>query len=254
MRFVVYAALGTAFTFWMTTLGAALVFFFASHTGARLERLCMGFAAGVMSAAAVFSLLIPAMEQTAAQGGVPWRVAVTGFVLGGAVILAADSAIRRSRAAALASEEARRLTLLYSAVTLHNIPEGMAVGLAFALAAQGGAAELAAACALALGIGVQNLPEGAALALPLRQSGMSRKRSFLLGAASGAVEPVFGIAAALTAACTQAMLPWLMSFAAGAMILVVSEEMIPAACTRRDGTAALMIGYALMMALDAALG
>lgn len=252
MRSVYFAALGTAFTFGMTTLGAALVYFFGRRIAPRMQRLCLGFAAGVMSAAAVFSLLLPAIEQTAAQGGAPWRTATLGFLLGAACMLLLDCIIRRSRAAA--DDEAERLTLLFSSVTLHNIPEGMAVGLAFALAAQGDASCLAAAGALALGIGVQNFPEGAAIALPLRQSGMSRRRSFLLGAASGAVEPLFGVAAVLAAGTVRTMMPALMSLAAGAMMAVVAAEMIPAASSRRDGVLSVIFGYALMMALDVALG
>lgn len=248
MRSLVWAACGTGFTFAMTLLGAALVFFFSSCIGERMNRLCLGFAAGVMSAASVFSLILPAMERTA--GGAAWIVATAGFGAGAGMMLLMDAALSRGQRET--SEERRRLTLLFSAVTLHNIPEGMAVGLAFAVA--GGGFGLAGACALALGIGIQNFPEGAAISLPLRQSGMSRGRSFGLGVLSGVVEPLFGVAAALTAGLVTPAMPWLMTFAAGAMMWVVIAEMLPLSAARRDGALAAMIGFAVMMALDVALG
>lgn len=247
MRFFCWAASGTLFPFVMTALGAALVFLLCGRISPRLYRMSVGFAGGVMSAASVFSLLLPAMEQA---GNRAWLVASAGFLLGAAVIGALDMAfaslLRRT------DERARRQILMICAVTLHNIPEGMAVGIAFALASQG--APLAAACTLALAIGLQNLPEGAAVALPLRQSGMSRQKSFAVGVFSGAVEPVFGVLAALLAAAVRGMMPGLMAFAAGAMMLVVFSEMIPAAGQRRDGAAAAVAGYVMMMALDLALG
>lgn len=252
MRVLYWAACGTGFTFAMTLLGAALVFFFSSLIGERMNRLCLGFAGGVMSAASVFSLLLPAMEQ--APGGRAWLVATAGFAAGAGLMLALDTALGRAQGARLGDAESRRLTLLFSAVTLHNIPEGMAVGLAFAVAAQDGLAGLAGACALALGIGIQNFPEGAAISLPLRQGGMSRRRSFAYGALSGAVEPLFGVAAALTVGLVTPAMPWLMAFAAGAMMWVVAAEMLPLSCGRSDGAAAMMIGYMVMMALDVALG
>ncbi|MGN0776703.1 MAG: ZIP family metal transporter [Candidatus Ventricola sp.] len=252
MRSFVWAACGTGFTFAMTALGAALVFFFTSRIGERMNRLCLGFAAGVMSAASVFSLILPAMEQ--ASGGAAWQVAAVGFAAGAGLMLALDALLCRAQGARLCQGEGRRLTMLFSAVTLHNIPEGMAVGLAFAVAAGDGLAGLAGACALALGIGIQNFPEGAAISLPLRQSGMSRRRSFGFGVLSGAVEPVFGVAAALMARLAAPAMPWLMTFAAGAMMWVVVAEMLPHAAARRDGALAAMVGYMVMMALDMALG
>lgn len=251
MRFLFFAACGTLFTFVMTALGAALVFFFSGRIDGRTNRICLGFAGGVMSAAAVFSLLLPARQMAEGAGQRAWLVLSLGFAMGAAAIWALDEALCRARGVEqLAS---RREALLFSAITLHNIPEGMAVGLAFALYGAG-QAPLAAACALALGVGVQNLPEGAAIALPLRQSGMSRGKSFALGAASGAVEPVFGVLAALCAVFARPAMPFLMAFAAGAMMIVVFKEMIPAACVRQDGLLFSMAGYLLMMALDIALG
>jgi len=253
MRSFVFALLGTLFTFLMTALGAAAVFLLRRGVSARMQRLCLGFAGGVMSAAAVFSLILPAKAQLEASGGAAWLVITLGFALGAAVIALLDWMLARFRRARPQDDAARRRTLLFTAVTLHNIPEGMAVGLAFALAG-GSAAAIAAACVLALGIGVQNLPEGAAISMPLRQSGMSRRRSFALGAASGAVEPLAGMLVVAFAALLAPVLPFLMAFAAGAMMLVTVAEMFPASAARRDGAAAAMLGYMLMMALDLALG
>ena len=227
MKMVFWAGVGTLFPFLMTTLGAALVFLMKKQSE---DGPCMGFAAGVMSAAAVFSMILPAMRQN--EGG--WLIVTLGFMLGAAMIAGVDA------------------LMMVAAITLHNIPEGMAVGLAFALAGvQGG---LAAAAVLALGIGVQNLPEGLAVALPFRASGLSRGKSFALGALSGAVEPVFGMLAALMMGAAQSALPGMMAFCAGAMMQVVFAEMIPQAAKTRAGVAGVMAGYTLMMALDLALG
>ena len=250
--------LGTLFTFAMTVLGAATVFFFRSRISPRAGRLCFGFAGGVMSAAAVFSLLLPAMEQAALSGDAPWNVAVFGFAAGAALMALLDGWMARCQAQSM-DQAMRKRAMLLSAVTLHNIPEGMAVGLAFAAAAGTGGAALASAAlvsaaVMALGIGIQNIPEGAAIALPLRQGGMSRRRSFAYGALSGAVEPVFGMLAALCAAAVSGVMPWLMAFSGGAMIWVVFSEMLPEAGEQRDGAIAAALGYLLMMALDLALG
>ncbi len=256
MKGVIWAAYGTMFTFLMTSLGAALVFFFRRSIAERTERACLGFAAGVMSAASVFSLLVPAVEQVEQAGGVPFLTLTVGFVLGVVAILALDVLTMRLRARRQVdqAEEARRRALMITAVTLHNIPEGMAVGLAFAIAVQDGGLGFAAAAALALGIGIQNLPEGAAISLPLRQSGMSRARSFAIGVLSGVVEPIFGVLVVLAAASIRPVMPLMMAFAAGAMMLVVVEEMIPQAAKSRLGVLCTMAGYVLMMALDLALG
>lgn len=254
MRSVIWAACGTMFTLLMTTLGSALVFFFRRRISARMNRLCMGFSGGVTSAAAVFSLLVPAAQQVEARGGSPFAVVTGGFLLGAGLIMAADAWLRRWHAVRAAGGLARRQALLMGAVTLHNIPEGMAVGLAFALASQGGAADWVAACALALGIGIQNFPEGAAISLPMRQGGMSCLRSFGMGVLSGVVEPVFGVLVVLIAAAAGGVMPALMALSAGAMMLVVMAEMIPEASGGRDGVLACALGYAVMMALDIALG
>lgn len=248
LRPLMLAWLGTSFTFLMTALGAATVFFFARAVCERAQGALLGFAAGVMTAASVWSLILPAIEQTAAEGRLPpFLPAAAGIVLG-ALLLALLDELTRQRGG-------ERVThsdfLLLSAITLHNIPEGMAVGLAFALAADGEG--LAGAAALALGIGVQNFPEGAAVALPLYQSGQSKLRAFVTGVLSGAVEPLFGVLVVLAAARVHALMPWLLSFAAGAMLYVVAEELLPRAGSRR-GTCGFLVGFLFMMVLDVALG
>ena len=246
-----WAALGTGFTFLMTALGAAMVFFLSDEPKPRFQKVVLGFAAGVMMAASVWSLLIPAIEQ--AEEGLPfpgWIPAASGMLAGIAFLALLDSILPRLRKREL-NPEHRQSVLLMTAITLHNIPEGMAVGLAFALAGSG--ETLAAAAALALGIGIQNFPEGAAIALPLRQEGGSRVRAFFAGVLSGSVEPVFGILVVLAASSARSAMPWLLSFAAGAMLYVVVEELIPQAHSRA-GTCGFTVGFLLMMVLDVALG
>ena len=199
-----WAAGGTGFTFLMTTLGAAMVFFFRKAVSANIQRIFLGFAAGVMIAASVWSLLIPAMEEAQAAGVAGWLPAGGGFVLGVAFLMLLDSLLPHLHPGAKQAEglnsKWQRSTMLMLAVTLHNIPEGMAVGLAFALAAQhNDSSAYAAAMALAIGMGIQNFPEGAAISLPLRQEGMSRGKSFVYGMLSGIVEPIFGVLVVLAA-------------------------------------------------------
>ena len=242
------AWLGTSFTFLMTALGAATVFFFARAVCERAQAALLGFAAGVMTAASVWSLILPAIEQTAAEGRLPpFLPAAAGIVLGALLLALLDEFTRQRGGERVTHSD----FLLLSAITLHNIPEGMAVGLAFALAADGEG--LAGAAALALGIGVQNFPEGAAVALPLFQSGQSKLRAFVTGVLSGAVEPLFGVLVVLAAARVHALMPWLLSFAAGAMLYVVAEELLPRAGSRR-GTCGFLVGFLFMMVLDVALG
>ena len=243
-----WAAGGTLFLFAMTTLGAATVFLLVRLPRERLRRWLLGFAAGIMTAASVWSLLLPAMDRAAALGLPPWLPAVAGTGAGALFLWGLDALLPRLRPAS--GRTSRETALLVTAITLHNIPEGMAVGLSFALAA--GGEGFAAAAALALGIGVQNFPEGAAVALPLRQEGMRRSRAFALATLSGAVEPVFGIAAALMAAMAAAVMPWLLAFAAGAMLYVTAEELLPQA--QGGGAPAYLAGFLLMMLLDTALG
>ena len=242
------AWLGTSFTSLMTALGAATVFFFARAVCERAQGALLGFAAGVMTAASVWSLILPAIEQTAAEGRLPpFLPAAAGIVLGALLLALLDEFTRQRGGERVTHSD----FLLLSAITLHNIPEGMAVGLAFALAADGEG--LAGAAALALGIGVQNFPEGAAVALPLFQSGQSKLRAFVTGVLSGAVEPLFGVLVVLAAARVHALMPWLLSFAAGAMLYVVAEELLPRAGSRR-GTCGFLVGFLFMMVLDVALG
>ena len=252
IQLVRWAAGGTGFTFLMTVAGAALVFFFAGEPRPRFQRAMLGFAAGVMTAASVWSLLLPAIERCAALSLPGWLPPAAGMLTGVVFLASLDALLPRLRRKKKAvSAGWKETTLLVTAITLHNVPEGMAVGLAFALAARG--ESLAGAAALAMGIGIQNFPEGAAVALPLRQQGMSRLRAFVGGALSGIVEPVFGILVVLAAAGAASAMPWLLSFAAGAMLYVVVEELIPQAHSRA-GTCGFVTGFLVMMVLDVALG
>ena len=262
MNAFAYAALGTGFTFGMTALGAAVVFLLSARRGqGAAGRIAPGFAAGVMLAATVWSLLLPALEDAAALGLPPWLPAAGGSALGTAFLLCLSAWMERLRRRGRAhpfSAYSRETALLLAAVTLHNIPEGMAVGLSFALAARSGEpAALLGAASLALGIGVQNLPEGAAVSLPLMREGMPRGRAFCIGALTAVVEPLFGLLAVLLATLAQPAMPWLLAFAAGAMLLVSVRELIPAACCadrQNLGTLSVLAGFVLMMLLDVSLG
>ena len=258
---ILWAAGATGFTFAMTALGSALVFFFRSAIRPQIQRVFLGFAAGVMIAASVFSLLLPAMEQAEASGVPGWLPTAGGFALGVLFLLLMDMLLPHLHPGAVEAEGRssswKRTTLMVARVTLHNIPEGMAVGLTFALAAQQESASLTAAAALALGIGLQNFPEGAAVSLPMRQEGIPAGRAFFYGALSGVVEPIFGVLVVLAAPLLQPAMPLLLSFAAGAMLYVVVEELIPEAHLgdhSNAGTLSVMGGFLLMMLLDVALG
>ncbi len=260
---ILQAFLATLFTWFLTALGAGLVFFFREI---RLQVLngMLGFASGVMIAASYWSLLAPAIEMAEEGGGTPWIPAVTGFLAGGLFIWGIDrllphlhAGLPRESAEGLPSSW-RRSLLLVLAITIHNIPEGLAVGIAFgALAADLPSVSLAGAVALALGIGIQNFPEGAAVAIPLRREGISRRKSFWLGQASGMVEPAAGVLGAAAVVFIQPILPFALAFAAGAMIYVVVEELIPAARQEKHSdfaTLGAMLGFAAMMTLDVAFG
>jgi ZIP family zinc transporter len=259
---LLWASGGTGFTCLMTTLGAAMVFLFRRQSTPSLHRVMLGFAAGVMIAASMWSLLIPAIEKADAMDLPAWLPAAGGSVLGIAFLLAMDGILPHLNPESFHWKEGqtspRRTAMMVLAVTLHNIPEGMAVGVSFALAAQTeDPALLTAATALAIGVGIQNFPEGAAIALPLQQEGMDRRRAFALGALSGLVEPVFGLLTVLAVGFIQPLMPWLLSFAAGAMLYVVVEELIPEANLSEGdhtGTLGVMAGFLLMMILDVALG
>ncbi len=260
----IYQALyATLFTWSVTALGASMVFFFKTINRKVLDGM-LGFAAGVMIAASFWSLLNPAIELAEAAGKEPWVPAVIGFLTGGAFLWAADQVIPHLHLG-FPREEAegvptswRRSVLLVMAITLHNIPEGLAIGVAFGAVASGiPEASLAAAIALSIGIGIQNFPEGAAVSVPLRREGMSRWKSFMYGQASGIVEPIAGVIGAAAVMLMHPILPYALSFAAGAMIYVVVEELIPESQLEKNtdiATIGAMLGFAVMMALDVALG
>jgi ZIP family zinc transporter len=260
---ITQALCATLFTWFLTALGAALVFFFKQINRKVLDGM-LGFAAGVMIAASFWSLLSPAIEMTENAGGIAWVPAVIGFLAGGAFLWLTDQFLPHLHLG-FPTEEAegvhtswRRSILLVLAITLHNIPEGLAVGVAFgAIAADLPSASLAGAIALAIGIGIQNFPEGAAVSIPLRREGLSRRKSFMYGQASGIVEPVAGVIGAAAVVIMQPILPYALSFAAGAMIYVVVEELIPEAQLEKNtdiATIGTMLGFAVMMMLDVALG
>lgn len=260
---LIWATVGTGFTFLMTTLGAASVFLLRKRNGRMLQRVFLGFAAGVMIAASVWSLLIPAIEKAEEAGQVGWIPAAGGFVIGVVFLMVLHQLLPHMHPGEKKPEglpsKWNRSALLFTAVTLHNIPEGMSVGLLFAVAAQnnGDPALFGMAVALALGIGIQNVPEGAAVALPLMQEGMSALKAFAIGALSGLVEPVFGILVVLFSAVIFPYMPWMLAFSAGAMMYVVVEELIPEAHLgehSNGGTLGVMAGFLVMMVLDVALG
>jgi len=256
---VIQALLATLFTWFVTALGAALVFF-ARDINRKLFNGMLGFAAGVMIAASYWSLLAPAIELS--EGS--WFPAASGFLFGGAFLWISDKLLPHLHPGFPMSEKEgistswRRSTLLVLAITLHNIPEGLAIGVAFGAAAAGfEGATVTAGIALAIGIGIQNFPEGTAVSMPLRREGMERLRSFWYGQMSGIVEPVAGVLGAAAVLIARPILPYALAFAAGAMIFVVAEELIPES-QRDEGTdiptVGVMIGFALMMTLDVALG
>jgi ZIP family zinc transporter len=260
---IVQALLATGFTWFVTALGASVVFFFKSINRKVLDTM-LGFAAGVMIAASYWSLLAPAIEMAGENAGPAWVPATVGFLLGGAFLWGVDRILPHLHLGYPTSEAEglktswERSILLVLAITLHNFPEGLAVGVAFGAVAAGlPSASLAAAVALALGIGIQNFPEGTAVAVPLRREGMSRLRSFWYGQLSGTVEPIAGVLGAAAVVLVKPLLPYALAFAAGAMIFVVVEELIPESQLKSEtniATVGAMLGFAVMMTLDVALG
>ena len=256
------AFLGTMFTFLATALGAATVFFFKKDIPHGMQRAFLGFAAGVMIAASVWSLLVPAMEMAEKSGAPAWLPAAGGFVLGAVFLLALDRLLPHLHPGSDEPEGLKssfaRTTMLVLAVTLHNIPEGMAVGVVYAGYLSGSAQITAAgALALSLGIAIQNFPEGAIISLPLRAEGMGKARAFWDGVLSGIVEPIGAVLTILAASLIVPALPYLLSFAAGAMLYVVVEELIPEmsqGAHSNIGTVFFAVGFSLMMVLDVALG
>ena len=257
------ALIATLFTWFMTALGAGLVFFFKSIKRKALDAM-LGFAAGVMIAASYWSLLAPAIEMAEESNLPAWVPATSGFLLGGAFLWLIDKLLPHLHPG-FPREEAegvstswRRSVLLVLAITIHNIPEGLAVGVAFgALAADLPSATLGGAVALAMGIGIQNFPEGTAVSVPLRREGFSRLKSFWYGQLSGVVEPIAGVLGAVAVIFMRPILPYALAFAAGAMIYVVVEELIPESQLEKHtdvATVGAMLGFAVMMTLDVALG
>ncbi|MCM3668992.1 ZIP family metal transporter [Mesobacillus maritimus] len=258
------ALLGTLFTWGMTALGAALVFTTKSVNQKFLDSM-MGFAGGVMIAASYWSLLAPALEMAEGNSLPAWVPAAIGFLLGGLFLLLADKILPHvhpdkplESAEGIHPQNKRRSTLLVLAITLHNIPEGLAIGVAFGAVAAGfESATLTGAIALAIGIGIQNFPEGVAVSMPLRRDGMSRSKSFVYGQFSGMVEPIAAVIGALAVIFIAPLLPYALAFAAGAMIFVVAEEVIPGSQEKGNtdlASISLMIGFTVMMILDVALG
>ncbi|MBL7006878.1 MAG: ZIP family metal transporter [Spirochaetia bacterium] len=260
---VVQAFFGTVFTWVLTALGASLVFFFKKINKKVLDTM-MGFAAGVMIAASFWSLLAPAIEMSGELGGLPWLSAAVGFILGGLFLFMVDKLLPhlhpgfQTKEAEGIKTSWQRSVLLVLAITIHNIPEGLAVGVAFGAAAAGfPSATVAGAIALAIGTGIQNFPEGTAVSVPLRREGMTRLKAFWFGQLSGMVEPISGVLGALAVIFVRPLLPYALAFAAGAMIYVVVEELVPESHTESHShfaTWGAMIGFTVMMILDVALG
>jgi ZIP family zinc transporter len=260
---VMQALMATLFTWAVTALGAATVYLVRDFNRKVMD-VMLGFAAGVMIAASYWSLLAPAITMAEAQGQIPWLPPLVGFLAGAVFLRLSDMVIPHLHLYTDIEEaegvktRLRKTTLLVFAITLHNIPEGLAVGVAFGAAAAGlPSATIGAAIALAIGIGLQNFPEGAAVSFPIRREGFSRTKAFFYGQLSGAVEPIAGVIGAVAALTARSLLPYALAFAAGAMIFVVVEEAIPESQTGGNADAATMgtiLGFCVMMTLDVALG
>ena len=254
--------IGITIPFLGTTLGAAMVFFMKNKMNGKVEKLLLGFAAGVMIAASIWSLLNPSIDMAEEQGEIAWIPAAVGFLLGVLFLLILDSVVphlhlKTDKPEGIKSK-LKKTTMLVLAVTLHNIPEGMAVGVVLAGGLMGNETiSIAGAFALAIGIAIQNFPEGAIISMPLRAEGMSKRKAFLYGTLSGIVEPIAAIVTILLASFVVPILPYLLAFAAGAMIYVVVEELIPESQSGEHsniGTIGVAIGFVIMMILDVALG
>lgn len=255
-------AIGLLVPFLGTTLGSAMVFFMKDKMDQRVEKALLGFASGVMIAASIWSLLIPSIDMSEQQGVIGWVPAAIGFMLGILFLLLLDTVVPHLHLETDKPEgmhtSLKKTTMLVLAVTLHNIPEGMAVGVVFAgvLAGNNGIS-LAGAFALSIGIAIQNFPEGAIISMPLKSEGLSKTKAFLDGTASGVVEPIAALLTILLTGLITPVLPYLLSFAAGSMIYVVVEELIPESQAGEHsniGTIGVSIGFVLMMILDVALG
>ena len=257
LNHVLQALLATLFTFGVTALGAMIVIFFKKINKNFMDAM-LGLSGGVMIAASFWSLLSPAIEMANSLKMISWLIVSLGFVSGGLLLFIGDKVFDRLSKKRENNSSIKRCLMLIFSITLHNIPEGMAVGIAFGSIAYGlDGATVLSACILALGIGIQNFPEGSAVSLPLRREGYSRFKSFLYGSLSGLVEPIAGVIGALLVLKMRFLLPFLLSFAAGAMIYVVVEEIIPESQTnkKKDLMALFTIfGFLIMMVLDVMLG
>ena len=252
LNYVYQALLATLFTYFLTALGASIVFFFKNISKNIMDAM-LGFAAGVMTAASFFSLLSPAIEHAESLNMNTWLTISIGFFSGGLLLFLSDKIFNK-----LLSKKNKRILMLVSSITIHNIPEGLAVGIAFGSVYYGltGATTLSALM-LAIGIGLQNFPEGSAVSIPLRRDGMSRSKSFFYGQLSAVVEPIFGVLGAILVLKARILLPFFLSFAAGAMIYVVVSELIPESQSNKKKEVMAIftiIGFTIMMILDVALG
>lgn len=252
LNFIFQALLATFFTYFLTALGASIVFFFKNISKNIMDAM-LGFAAGVMTAASFFSLLSPAIEHCEELNLTSWIIISIGFISGGLLLFLSDKIFNK-----LLSKKNKRILMLISSITIHNIPEGLAVGIAFGSVYYGltGATTLSAIM-LAIGIGLQNFPEGSAVSIPLRRDGMSRSKAFFYGQLSAIVEPIAGILGAILVLKVRTLLPFFLSFAAGAMIYVVISELIPESQSNEKKEVMAIftiIGFSIMMILDVALG
>mgnify|MGYP002762705537 FL=1 len=253
---VIQSLIAATFTWGVTLLGALVVFFFKEMNKKVLDTV-LGFSAGVMSAAAFWSLIAPSIELSAELGYIIWILPTLGFIAGGLFVLLSDSFLDKMLKNKKGANSLKRGILLVSAITIHNIPEGMAIGVAFGGLASGvPGMTIIAAIMLAIGIGIQNFPEGAAVSLPLRNEGFSRYKSFMIGQASALVEPISAVIGAMLVIYIRSMLPFLLAFAAGAMIIVVARELLPESVKENKNlsTLGLILGFVIMMILDVTLG
>lgn len=253
---------GLILPFLGTTLGSAMVLFMKNKMNNKIEKLLLGFASGVMIAASIWSLIIPSIEMAEGQESIAWLPATIGFLLGIVFLLILDGSIPhihlKSDKPEGINSKLKKTTMMFFAVTLHNIPEGMAIGVTFAGALMGNSGiTIAGAIALSIGIAIQNFPEGAIISMPLKGEGMTKGKAFLYGCLSGIVEPIGAIITLLVTQSIMSLLPYLLSFAAGAMIYVVVEELIPESQAGEHsniGTVGVAVGFVIMMILDVALG
>lgn len=255
---ILQALIATTFTWGITLLGALVVCFFKEVNKKALNTI-LGFSAGVMIAASFWSLLLPSIELSEELGYIAWGLPALGFILGGLFVLLSDKFLDKtlSDKNSIKKDSLKRSILLVAAITLHNIPEGMSIGVAFGGISSGvSGMTLIGAIMLAVGIGIQNFPEGAAVSLPLRKEGFSRKKSFFIGQASALVEPISAVIGVILVLAVRSILPILLSFAAGAMITVAARELLPESISENKNlsTLGLIFGFVLMMVLDVALG